>query len=231
MKTYNIIKVIFCLLILNIGCKTQKNTSLSNNAPKPYWINSLRSNCVGVETVPCYEVQQSENWEHNKWNLFYNKIEGFTYEQGYKYKILVIEKEVDPAKSTVDSSIKKYQLHKIISKELDKSLLLNNIWMLETIDQQPITSNNGIRMEINTSDTRFFGDDGCNAISGKLTNLNNESISFGHLIKTKKMCNQEKLANKYALTLEYITNYEVKNNKLIFTDNTKKNRLTYKRID
>lgn len=68
---------------------------------------------AGVMQKECYQVKWTEeqtNWEH-----FYNEIEGFTYEPGFVYKLLISTDTIDnPA---ADSSTLHYSLIRVLEKE------------------------------------------------------------------------------------------------------------------
>lgn len=63
--------------------------------------------------VPCLLVKEKENADWTK--LFPGEIEGFTYEEGYAYKLSV--QKTTLANPPADGSLYKYKLLKILSKE------------------------------------------------------------------------------------------------------------------
>ena len=68
--------------------------------------------CYGAHAQQkCLQVK--ENGAYN-WQLFYGRIEGFTYEQGYEYELLVKREKV--ANPPADGSSLKYTLVKEVSK-------------------------------------------------------------------------------------------------------------------
>lgn len=77
---------------------------------------------IGAETKPCTAgVMKAEcmqvKWEKSQkeWQYFYGNIDGFTYEKGYEYKLVISEEKVD--NPPADASSVKYKLLKQISKK------------------------------------------------------------------------------------------------------------------
>ena len=68
-------------------------------------------NCVGLIERKCMLVKEegSKNWKY-----FYDNIEGFKYQEGYRYKLLI--KIVRNKNILQDGSSKKYKLIKILEK-------------------------------------------------------------------------------------------------------------------
>lgn len=74
--------------------------------------------CSGHEgQTECYLVQQGDYINSNTWQYFYDQIEGFEYEPGFVYKLLVAK---EPVKNPpIDASNIKYILIKELSKEVN----------------------------------------------------------------------------------------------------------------
>lgn len=82
------------------------------NAVKVLYIASKLDDCVGAASKKCMMVKEEED---APWELMYQDIEGFNYEEGYEYKIEVRREEVsNPA---ADAPSIRYVLLNQISKE------------------------------------------------------------------------------------------------------------------
>jgi hypothetical protein len=81
-------------------------------ATKTFFINSHLVDCVGVGPRMCMQVRENEQ---DEWEFFYDEIEGFTYEEGYLYAVLV--EVVDVEDPPADASSIEYTLIEILSKE------------------------------------------------------------------------------------------------------------------
>ncbi len=69
--------------------------------------------CIGVGAMECLRVK--EEGEAN-WQLFYNHIEGFAYEEGFQYTLRVKVEEV--ASPPADGSSLRYTLLEVVEKNL-----------------------------------------------------------------------------------------------------------------
>lgn len=81
---------------------------------KRLFIAAATKNCsAGVLQKECLQVKYDQ--DEQKWELFYEPIEGFKYEKGYEYELLVMDERVDnPA---ADGSSIRYKLIKEISRQ------------------------------------------------------------------------------------------------------------------
>lgn len=70
-----------------------------------------RAPCAGVAPQQCFQVREGSNAPYT---LFYDAIQGFTYEPGYWYVLEVGERSV--ANPPADGSSKSYRLISIVSR-------------------------------------------------------------------------------------------------------------------
>jgi len=79
-------------------------------------IKENKIKCTGYECqTECYLAQEGSKIDSREWDYFYEEIEGFVYEPGFVYKLLVIK---EPIKNPpADHSNIKYTLKKELSKE------------------------------------------------------------------------------------------------------------------
>lgn len=78
-------------------------------------VNHYRQSCQGEGTFTCLLVQRDKQLGTDNWELFYDEIEGFHYEEGYVYTLKIgIEEIPDPP---MDGSDRRYILIKVLSKE------------------------------------------------------------------------------------------------------------------
>jgi len=91
-----------------MGCKKTKTVLIKSNLVT----------CEGGFAQKCmqYQIKGEDSWQ-----LFYDTIEGFTYEEGHAYELEVdIEKVANPP---ADGSNLKYSLKKVIKKERDLTMM------------------------------------------------------------------------------------------------------------
>ncbi len=99
-------------LSLSYSCSMYNKSQIQGTRMK---INHFQSIAMGVVPVLTLLVQEGDAIGTKNWNNFYSPIEGFTFEPGFIYDILVkVEKIENPPE---DTSALKYTLIKIKSKE------------------------------------------------------------------------------------------------------------------
>ncbi len=74
-------------------------------------VSEQRVPCIGVGPQECLQVRESSDVA---WQLFYDNIEGFTYEPGFRYVLRVAERRVP--NPPADSSSLAYRLLHVVSK-------------------------------------------------------------------------------------------------------------------
>jgi len=79
---------------------------------KTLYVAAKKVSCQGVVPRKCLQVKT--DMHQDDWHYFYNQIEGFSYEEGYRYKLRVkVTKLKNPP---ADASQLHYQLLKVIDK-------------------------------------------------------------------------------------------------------------------
>lgn len=128
MKIYHLL----ILLIISVSCST------SNVNNKIYWVNSSKVSCTGVGPMQCYSVQNGDTLNWQNWQNFYSGINGFEFEPGYIYKLLIKEKTLSAEDVPADASSITYTLVKILEKKADSRLQIIGLWILESMDGKNI---------------------------------------------------------------------------------------------
>lgn len=85
-----------------------------STANKVMYIAANKQPCTGVGNMECMMIKKDKN--QNDWEYFYSSIDGFTYEQGFEYKLLIKEEKIE--NPPADGSSIRYKLIKVISKNL-----------------------------------------------------------------------------------------------------------------
>jgi heat shock protein HslJ len=220
--------------ILLMSCSSLKLTSQNQQI---YWINSLRVSCTGVAPMKCLQIQKGKSVEKGKWQNFYANIEGFDFEPGYIFKLSVKEEKIDPAKVPADGSSIKYTLVEVLEKNPDPKFRIHDIWALEAIDGKTLERpNENDRMqipsiEINLTEMRIMGTDGCNNFNGSIKNIEEDELNFGPIAATMKMCYNMEIPNKFNVAINKVGTYKIKNLKLYFFDEKGTELLRFKKVD
>ncbi len=94
----------FLAILFFVGCSSS-NTST-------FYIAPYKAHCVGVGPMKCLKIKKAINEE---WQLFYNNINGFNFEEGNQYIIKVTKETIK--NPPADGSSIKYNLVEIIEKK------------------------------------------------------------------------------------------------------------------
>ncbi|MFW5741497.1 MAG: DUF4377 domain-containing protein [Myxococcota bacterium] len=76
------------------------------------YVHEQQVDCQGEGPMRCMQVREDSDGE---WTWFYDSIEGFEYEEGYRYELRVEVSDVD--EPPAGGSSKRYRLIEIVSKE------------------------------------------------------------------------------------------------------------------
>jgi heat shock protein HslJ len=222
------------ITIFTISCATQKKTT---SQPQIYWVNSLKVSCTGVAPMSCLQVQKNESIEKGKWQNFYSPIEGFKFETGYICKLSVTEEKINPSQVPADGSSIKYTLVEVLEKKPDPKFRIHDIWALEAIDGQIVErpdENDRMQtpsIEINLTEMRIMGNDGCNNFFGSVKNIEDDELTFGPLGATMKMCFNMDIPNKFNSAINKVSKYKIENLKLYLFDEKESELLRFKKVD
>ncbi len=202
-----------------------------------YWVNSLKVPCTAVSPSYCLQVQKAEIPDPTQWESFYSPISGFEFEAGYRYKLIVKEKELDASSVPADGSSIAYTLVEILEKEKDKRLVLNDIWVLENLNGNPLIpgsvseESQPPQLEIHVGEMKYNGTDGCNNIFGGIVELDESILRFGIGAGTRMMCQNMEIPDEFNRTLPKVDNYKVQDLKLYLFDKEGKELMQFQLID
>ena len=212
--------LLFSLLILGmISCKTATKNKALNTVEKTFWINSAKLPCQGVGPMSCLQVQDGEKIEEGKWQNFFSNIEGFDYEPGNIYRIVVAVEQLPPP-IPADASSLRYRLVKVISKTADKTLAITDIWLVEKVGEyeKPIgMGDKSLTFEFNASERRMFGFSGCNTLRGPITKLTETELEFGNLASTMMACGQANMELERAVSNAFTQTKKYKRDGMLLT--------------
>ena len=212
--------IVILLIIMVTGCKNTEEF-------KTLYVNSYRVDCVGVGPMKCLLVKSSLS---DEWSNFYQNIEGFDFQPGYQYELKVSVETTSKKDTPADASNLKYKLVKEVSKQIDRSLRLNDIWLLQQIDGIDI-SKTDLLMEIQIPKKQILFKSFCNSVKGSISNVSDSTVTFKDLMSTKKICPDMESENKVSNYLLNVSRYIIENNKLKLLDETNQNVLTFRKVD
>jgi heat shock protein HslJ len=187
-------------------------------------VADTKGDCYGVGRGLCLQIKEKPD---EPYALFYSGIEGFSYEEGYHYKLEVmrVKRERPPA----DGSVYNYYLINIISKERSKNYTLKNT---PIPDQRPLSlvriSKSG-KMEIvdnnivpsisfDKRNGRISGKAGCNRYFGKVS-FDQQRIFISGVGSTQMACTDMEIESLYLKHLTAVNRYQLSGNNLqLFRD-------------
>jgi len=171
-----------------------------------------RVDCVGAGPQSCLQVKRpgSERFE-----LFYQHIEGFDHQPGYQYQI---EVSISPvANPPADGSSLRYQLLRVISKTAI-STLEDTLWVLQaTVDGKPLPAE--VRVTLELSDGRATGSGGCNRYSGGYS-LDGDQLSINPGGVTMMACPEPRagVEQQFFTSLGQVRGYQINDGVLLLND-------------
>jgi heat shock protein HslJ len=111
---------------------------------------------------------------------------------------------------------------------------LHDIWALTSLDGKdfdPSQSRKHPTLEIYVADKRVTGNDGCNNIFGDIETITTTELKFGALARTKMMCQNMEVTDKYGKLLAAVRTYTLKELNLYLYDESGKELLVFKKVD
>lgn len=197
----------YFILFFTLAC-----TSNSDLQSKMLIVADHVVDCVGVGPQTCMLVKESPE---DEWTYFYDQIEGFTYEPGYSYELLVTEIKVsNPA---ADASSIKYQLKEMVSKvaSADASDLMKEWTVLKLKGLDQIASSP--TLVFYEKDNRLAGFAGCNNYFSTYQ-LSGKEIRFEKTGSTRKLCPDMSVEDSFLSLLAQVARYEIVKKELYLYD-------------
>lgn len=192
------------------------------------FVGPEQKDCVGVAPQTCLLIKFEPEAE---WQFFYDAIEGFEYEPGFEYELLVEKTDVE--NPPADASSIQYTLIEEVSKtavevEMDEQPademivvpgeLLGQTW--QWVEYQDSAGLNDLIVDNPALYTITFNEDGsyaiaadCNSGMGSFTAENN-AITFEQGIMTLAMCSPESLDQQFLSRLNDVVTYVVEDGRL-----------------
>lgn len=111
-------------------------------------------------------------------------------------------------------------------------IALHDIWAATHINETPIlTTENRPNLEINVTEMKIFGTDGCNNYTGNIKKLTSKNIAFGPLASTRKICLDMQIPDAYNQALNKAVSYKKELLNLYFFDSEGHKILSFKKVD
>lgn len=114
----------------------------------------------------------------------------------------------------------------------EPSKQIHDIWTAVRINGNPINRMTPTpRMEINLTNMKVGGSDGCNEFSGDIKEVTDTQITFGTIASTKKMCREMETAESFNKAMNQVASYRLQERNLILMDADNKEVLAFLKGD
>ncbi|MBU2919730.1 DUF4377 domain-containing protein [Winogradskyella psychrotolerans] len=215
------------LTVMLSSCSTTKKTTAT------YWVNSAKVDCdAGAGKTTCLQVSKADNYKNTEWSNFYATINGFNFEPGYLQKIEVAETQLDSKSVPADASSIQYDLIKVLEKKQDPKLAIHDIWAATHVNGKAIESTSNVpTLELNTTEMRASGANGCNNYTGQIKNITSDTIEFGAIASTRKMCMDMAIPDSFDQAFNSISTYKKEGLTLYFYNEAGDEMLRFKKVD
>lgn len=177
--------------------------------------------CQGVGPMECLQVKYDKDKE---WQFFYDHIEGFNFEKGNRYEIMVTRTK-RPAPIPADASAYQYKLKSVISKtpvNTEKGIY-NTKMILTQLNGKKINNGKAF-ITINDETGTISGKNGCNNFNVKYTKLSAKNqIMTDSPMGTLMACDSEsmKLEQDFSAAITKMKFKIVKKNNTVQFKNAK----------
>ena len=161
------------------------------------WVDQARVPCTGVGRQTCLRVIRGPGRgsplvaEDADWTLLYQNIAGYTFVPGQVAQLVVRETHRDAGQTPADASTVTYALVRELARFGDARVRLHDIWALERLGGNDYAAEDGAEhpvVELDLQTMVAMGTDGCNRFRGPIAALGSDTLRFGPLAGTRKMC-------------------------------------------
>ena len=188
--------ILVLLVSIAAGCGAQDTPKKDQGEVMTVFVGPELVDCEGEGPQKCMLVRENQE---DDWNLFYDQIDGFYYEEGHNYEIVVRVENI-PNPPAGGSSIR-WALVDVISKTpVEKatgtSSLEGTLWVMEEYRDSEgnlVPSPPEITVTAEFSDGKVSGSSGCNSYSGSYE-VNGDRIEFGLFASTMMACPEPRMA-------------------------------------
>lgn len=196
-----------------------------------FWVSGIKTECdAGASEMICLQVYNGIEIEKATWENLYIPIAGFEFEDGYLQHIEVKEERVE--NPPADGVSVTYTLVKVLDKQQDIRLGLNDIWVCKTIAEQPIDSvSQAPNLEINLRKMAIMGSNGCNSYNGKIETLDASKIKIGPMAETRMMCADMRVPDAFSVAIGNVAAYKREGLMLRFYDEQGSELLAFLKVD
>ncbi len=204
------------------ACQPIQDTGEAGGETITLYVGPELQDCVGVAPMQCMLVKENPDDEYQ---LFYSQIQGFTFEPGYEYELLVMVEDVP--NPPADAPNKRYTLVEVVSQTPVAAgetgvTLEGPTWELEgyvNADGEMTEVLPDAAVTAVFADGSVAGSAGCNRYFASYT-VDGNSLTIGAAGSTMMMCPEPIMAQEaaYLAALSAAASYQIVDGKLEIAD-------------
>ena len=192
-----------------------------DSTQKTIYVGPSLVDCVGVAPQKCMQVKESPESDYT---LYYSQIDGFEFEEGYEYTLVVREEKIE--NPPADAPDRKWVLVSVESKtpapvnpvvELPTQLYGLDGYLNEIGEKMSVLSGTQITLQI--SQDQISGSAGCNSYTAQFK-LDGNQISIGPTATTMMACPEPVMQQEsaYLAALGEAASVNISGETLTFSD-------------
>ncbi len=226
------------LLLAACGAGPNKSEEQPAQNTKVVYIGPELADCSGTGPQKCMSVKEDPNADYQ---LFYSQIEGFTYEEGYDYVLLIQEEDIP--NPPADAPRKKWTQVGVISKtpaqpaSIAQLSIEGSLWRLLSFANTKGSLSDvlpGSEITVEFIDGKVGGSAGCNSYFASYQ-VGTEQLTINGAGSTMMFCtNPEGVMDQetaYLAALEQAASYNLADERLQITDAQGQTILIYTRVE
>ena len=118
------------------------------------------------------------------------------------------------------------------SKSTSNEVRIHDIWAAVRIEGYPINRMVTVpRLEVNTTEMKIFGNDGCNSYFGTISEISDSMLILQNIGTTGKMCPNMEIPDRYLSAISKVEHYEFIDNLLVLSDRENNELLAFMKVD
>jgi heat shock protein HslJ len=120
----------------------------------------------------------------------------------------------------------------LFKKENKANQRLHDIWTTTSMNKSPLNRMVTIpRLEINLSENKIFGNDGCNDFTASIKTATKADLEFNAIALTERMCIKVGVEDEFNKAMNAVKGYELEGLNLILTDSHGNEVLSFLKVD
>jgi heat shock protein HslJ len=190
---------------------------------KTLYVGPSQVDCTGVAPQKCLQVKEKPE---DAYQLFYGTIDGFEYEEGYEYELVVRVEQVE--NPPADASSLQYTLMQVVSKtpvqptanpEVSMPAQTYKLDWYSNAQGEKTTVLPGTEITLAFMDGRIGGKSGCNQYGGEVQ-IDGSQIKVGVMMSTMMACEENIMSQEqaYLAALGSAASIEISDDTLALSD-------------